>query len=268
MGRFLGLWLALTAILGAEQKGPVLVKKPRSPISDHALVMLVQDQFIKKDEPLSVRTRGFPIGQISPPYASLAGVQRKDQFCDVLAIIDGKRSFLFTYLNGGSFIESRNYFHYTLERKVSSIPGGLTQGPHSLFVVLRNSYGETLKVPSCMDATVFSYQIEPSKKELGSLGAQMEKPMVLYNEPTGTFQLGAPILLDFYKLGCIISPSECSVAVYLDGNLLQKVSTWNPYILKNVSSGHHTIRLELLSPKGEVVPNPFGVTPEGSFEVK
>ncbi|MBM3201256.1 MAG: hypothetical protein FJZ56_02485, partial [Chlamydiae bacterium] len=268
MGRFLFLCLGLTTLLSAQDKAPSLIKKPRSPNNDYAQVMLIQSQqTIKKDEPILVRTRGFPVGQLSPPYASFSGLQRKDQFCDVLGIIDGKRSFLFSYTDGASFTESRNYFHYTLEKKLSSINGGVSKGPHSLVVVLRNSYGETLKNAASMDTMVFSYQSESTKKELQQLGQLLEKPMVIYNEPAGVYAAGAPILFDFYKLGCTIGPADYKVAVYLDNTLLQKVSVWGPFILKNVSKGKHTIRLELISPLDEVVANPFGATIEGSFEV-
>jgi len=114
---------------------------------------------------------------------------------------------------------------------------------------------------------IFSYQMEGSKKELEDLVPLLEKPSLIYNQPTGTFAKGGPILVDFYRLGCVIGPTDYQVAIYLDDKLLHKVTAWNPHVLRNVSSGSHTIRLELLSPSGEVVSNPFGVEVKGSFEV-
>ncbi len=268
MRLFFGICLLAAASLVGVDKEPLLVKKSRSPVNDNALVMLMHYQLVKKNEEIIVRTRSAAIGQLTSSNTGLSGVQRKDQFCDVLAVIDGKKSFALTYLDGMPFIESQRYFHYTLEKKLSTIPGGLSAGPHALVVMLRNSYGETVKVSACMDAMVFSYETPSSQKELEKVAAELEKPQIIYNEPTGTYQKEKPILVDFYKLNCILGGSEYKVAVYLDGKLLGKVSSWSPYILKNVLPGQHTLRLELLSPLGEVVPNPFGVTTEGSFTVK
>lgn len=264
---FLSLFLAVGISLTAAEKEPVLVRKSRSPVNDDARIMLIHDPLLKNHEEIVVRTRSAAIGQLTTSNASLAGVQRRNQFVDILAIIDGKTAFIFTYADGMPFIETRWYFHYTCKRKVSNIPGGLTKGPHSIVVILRNSYGETVKVPACMDAMVFSYQTEASKKEIEEESEKLSKPQLIYNEPTGTFQKGQPVLFDFYELNCTLGSTGYKVAVYLDDKLLQKITAWNPYIIKNVEPGQHKVRLELISPNGDVVPNPFGVNVEGTFNV-
>jgi hypothetical protein len=267
MKLFLSLCLVIGVSLTAVEKEPILVKKARSPINDDARIMFIQDQLINKNEDIVVRTRSAAIGQLTESNSSLSSVQRKDRFVDILAVIDGKISFVFTYADGMPFIETQRYFHYTCQKRVSSIPGGLTKGPHAIVAILRNSYGETLKVSSCVDAMVFSYQSDATKKELQDVAAKLEKPQLIYNEPSGNFRKGQPILLDFYELNCTLGSTGYKVAVYLDDKLIQKVTSWNPYIIKNVVPGQHKVRLELISPNEDIVDNPFDVKVEGTFNL-
>lgn len=272
--RFFRPFILFAVLLGmvkesAYADGPIAVEMSPSPYNSNLLITFLQDQYIRANEPLVVRTRSFRMGEPSNSNPALQVVQRKNRLSDIICFIDGRPAFVYNYTDGVPFIESRRYFHFTAQKKLSNIKGlSIAPGPHAAVAALRNSYGETIKTPSAIDVMVFSYRKKAPKAELEAMGKKLEKPLILYNEPVGTFKSGQPVLLDFVVLNCVLASKGYAVDVYVDQQKVTSLNQWAPYFLKNLSSGKHKVSLELVSPSGDVVDNPFGVAVEGEFQVE
>ncbi|MCX7718894.1 MAG: hypothetical protein N2111_10910 [Candidatus Sumerlaeaceae bacterium] len=83
-------------------------------------------------------------------------------------------------------------------------------------------------------------------------------PLLTYNLPQGEYMGpdAADILLNFLVTGVELSPRGYRVQYYIDGKRFI-ASRCRTYPIKNLEPGYHSIRLELIDPKGRLVHGPF-----------
>lgn len=154
-----------------------------------------------------------------------------------------------------SFIDSldRNnlYFDWTL---LTSIPYNLGEGMHVIRAFPDRSYGESLKGPGCFAVSVFYIG-----ERLNNLDVDLSGPYLTYNEPleTLTYTEQKPILLDFYLTNTQLSRDGYKIKVTIDGTVDRILTMWVPYYIYGLKQGTHTIQLQLLNGRNQVVPGIF-----------
>lgn len=143
------------------------------------------------------------------------------------------------------------------------LPFKLAPGKHIIRMFPCRSYGESLKGQNCFAVSTFYYKTKDDDKMKVDLSA----PYLTYNEPQGTFGAGKPILLDFYITNCVMSKDGYKVRLTLDGKIKRTLTIWGPYYIYGLKKGTHTVKLELLDPRNNVVPGLFN-TVEKKIVVK
>lgn len=132
-------------------------------------------------------------------------------------------------------------------------PYKLSPGKHIVRMFPCRSYGESLKGPNCFAVGTFYYKNKDDK----NIKADLSAPYLTYNEPQGTFKANQPILLDFYITNCVMSKDGYKVRLTLDGKTQRTLIVWGPYYIYGLKKGTHTVKLELLDPRNNVVPGQF-----------
>lgn len=141
------------------------------------------------------------------------------------------------------------------------IPFALRPGMHIMRVFPTRSFKESLKNPGCFAARIFYYQNHEQ-----CFSVDLCKPYLTYNEPQGDyFQQGCgqsgcsslPILLDFYITNCRLSQNGYKVAVEIDHDTKEILTSWQPYYIYGLKRGTHQIRLQLLDSNNKLVPGIF-----------
>lgn len=153
-----------------------------------------------------------------------------------------------------SFVDSLDqnnlFFNITL---TTSIPYRLKNGMHVIRAFPDRSFGESLKGPGNYAARIFYVG-----ERKNNLDVDLNGPYLTYNEPLETLRYEAdkPILLDFYLSNVQLSKDGFKVRVTINGD--QRILTqWVPYYIYGLDKGKHTIQLELIDEKNELVPGLF-----------
>lgn len=142
-------------------------------------------------------------------------------------------------------------FDYTIE-----------DGEHTLLAFLSRSYHESIKTDKANVAkkiTVKNGSITES--------TDIETPMIWHSRPKGTY-VGKDtenVMLDFYLKNVTLDPAT-KVQVVIDDSTTHIINTWQPYYLKGLEMGDHTIELSVVNSEGSPVD---GVnTARGTFTLK
>lgn len=145
-----------------------------------------------------------------------------------------------------------------------TVPFKLANGLHTIRMFLARSYGESLKGQNMFFAGYFFIGDDCDASEASIL----TKPYLTYNEPSnkGCLLEGKPILLDFYVTNTELSPDGYKVKMVLDGEIERIFTSWQPYYIYGLKRGKHSIRLQLIDRKGQVVAGSFNDVQE-SFTV-
>lgn len=141
------------------------------------------------------------------------------------------------------------------------IKDNIKPGDHLLRAYAAYSFGEAVRGNKTFNMSTFCF------KKQGITKIDLSAPMITYNEPQGVFKGDQPILLDFLCNNCELSAGGYKVRLTIDGKEIQKLTSSNPYYIYGLSKGNHTVKLELLSPSGRVVNNPF-TTPERTITIR
>lgn len=131
-------------------------------------------------------------------------------------------------------------------------PYKLSPGKHIVRMFPCRSYGESLKGPNCFAVGTFYYKTKDD-----SLKMDLSAPYLTYNEPQGTLPVNKPVLLDFYIENCVMSKDGYKVRLTIDGKTQRTLIVWGPYYIYGLKKGTHTVKLELLDPRNNVVPGQF-----------
>lgn len=85
-------------------------------------------------------------------------------------------------------------------------------------------------------------------------------PLLTYSRPKGCAPVGEPLLLDFYVSNTTLGPSASKVRLTVDNVKVADLTHWSPHLIRNLTEGEHTIRLELIGSDGRPLPGPYNDT--------
>ena len=199
---------------------------------------------------VQVRVEGYPLGSDSE-FDRSSEIFDSSMGQTVRVMIDNDPYFP---INGPSLQPfNEDGFYYDQNFKFQ-IPETLKEGFHTIRIFPARSFGESLKGERTFQASYF-YVGNKTDEHIDWLS----RPYLTYNEPTeqSYYAEDKPILLDFYLSNCELSPDGYRVRLSIDGQGARTLTAWQPYYLYGLSKGRHTIRLELIDPKGKLVPGPF-----------
>lgn len=115
-------------------------------------------------------------------------------------------------------------------------------GSHLLLSFLSRSHHQSLKHKSAF----ILKQFDTYKK---TKTFNLKAPYMFYSRPKGTYVDAdtSEVMLDFYLANCNLSKNGFKIKVELDQIHTFFVYKWNPYILKGLNTGTHTLKMTLLN---------------------
>lgn len=257
MSRFLMLQAAVLTTFGsfAAQKEEIRVQPvSRTPEAGTIAVIVAvpKNGAVVSGNRVWIQTRvdGFPLGAGSQ-FDRRNEVVNSKMGQTLHVIIDNEPYFAINEPALDPFNEEGWYYDTNYKFQV---PNKLADGEHVVRVFPARSYGESLKGEQTFSVTTFYVNSKPSSRKY-----DLSKPYLTYNEPSSeaTYFTTKPILLDFYISNCELTTDGYKVRLIIDGKTIQDLTSWQPYYLYGLSSGKHTIRLELVNGSGSVVKGPF-----------
>jgi hypothetical protein len=241
---------------GAE---PITVLKiPSTKYNSNARLKITSPKILKKNSPILVLVSNFPIGVDAKSQAlEELKVPINQSGSKVLLLFNNGKRVYVTKDDVNLLITQRDYFNKRFRVTIpSAIYKEIYESNFLIYSMLVNCYGETIKTENAFYTDVYSFGDE--KSGLPLIEKQLKEPFIVYNEPYGQIDSGS-VLLDFYVKNVIISSSEYKVDLYVDGEKIIRIYTWEPYVIKNLPKGKHDIRIELIDPSGKIVKNPISV---------
>lgn len=188
---------------------------------------------------VQVRLQGYSLGTDSQfPRSKQVANSNRGQALHI--VVDNKPYFPVSGPGIDPYDEIGDYFE---ESYKFLLPFDLKDGEHTLRVYCARSFGESLKNTSSFAAINFVVG-EVEHKD----GIDLNKPLLTYNEPSMRFfyEVGDPVLLDFFLSHCELSEKGYKVRVTIDDSFEEIVTKWQPFYLNGLTRGKHKIRLELL----------------------
>lgn len=130
----------------------------------------------------------------------------------------------------------------------------LQEGHYVALSFLSKSYHESLKHFGASDLRQFTV----GKKKFQSV--DLTQPLLFYSRPKGEYvgKDAENVLLDFYVANAEIKDNAYKVKLTIDSTKTFFITNWQAYIIKNLPDGDHTIKIELLDPKGNPIKGTFG----------
>ncbi len=226
-----------------------------SPVNEATVLQILfplDGDFLRK-YPLhsQIRLETFSLGNPSPTSADLPKLPQDPDGQTVHVVVDDLPYFKVTVNN-----EDSSDANFSLYRKMLSfeIPYKLNPGNHIIRSFPALSYRECVKLPTAYDVHEFYY-----RKKIHHFSFDPKAPLLTYNEPQGYFSIksGDPILLDFYVANATISPIGYKVVVTIDGSVIAKLTSWQPYLIYGLDSGEHIVELSLVDKSEKEVQVPF-----------
>ncbi|MGB7979148.1 MAG: hypothetical protein WCF19_08370 [Chlamydiales bacterium] len=199
---------------------------------------------------IQFRIDGFALGAPSQ-FGRASEIVQTDMGQTVHVVIDNKPYFPINEPALDPFDEG-GYF-YDMSYKFE-VPDRLDPGMHTIRMFPARSFGESLKGENTFAAINFYVGKEKNKP-----GRDLSLPYITYNEPSDQLPLSAnqPVLLDFYVTNAELSPDGYKVRLTIDGKTNRTITSWQPYYIYGLTSGKHTIRLELLDKENKPVAGEF-----------
>ena len=224
-----------------------------TPEADNVTCKIVfprEGQSVYNPVKLQFQLRGFPVGVGSD-------FERKKEIFDdpngqsLLVFVDNYQPIEIYESFLDALDDSNLYFDLTL---TTTLPFYLNEGMHVIRAFPDRSYGESLKGKGCFAAGIF--YIGGAQN---NLNVNLNAPYLTYNEPLETlvYPEGRPLLLDFYISNIQLSKDGYKVRVVIDGNIERTLTSWVPYYIYGLPIGMHSIRLQLLDEKNQIVPGLF-----------
>jgi hypothetical protein len=250
----LSSFLCLSMSLCAAAKPLTVVKVPEAKYNASAKLKITSPAVLKNKSPILVLVSNFPIGvDLKSQGLDDLNVPLSPSGSRVLLVFSNGKRLYVSKDNVNLLLTQRSYFNKRFRVSVSdSIYNSIRDTNFVLSSMLVNCYGETIKNENAFYSDVYCYTQE--HKGIRDLKSAMKKPYLVYNEPYGTVKNGG-ILLDFYVKNAILSPNEHNVDLYIDDHKIARLRRWSPYVIQNLPSGKHTIRLELIDPSGSIIKN-------------
>jgi hypothetical protein len=130
--------------------------------------------------------------------------------------------------------------------------GVLAPGEHTIRAFPSRSWHESVKESAAFATRTFYVGSGPEKGGTDSMAATLKGPMLTYSRPKGTYSSdeGKKLLLDFFVSNAKLGASDYKVTVSVDALAIDTITDWKPYYITGLTSGKHSISLQLLDPKG------------------
>ena len=127
----------------------------------------------------------------------------------------------------------------------------LADGEHHVLTFLSRSYHESIKTPAAHRAARVTVADGAFATQEAIAG-----PMLFYSRPKGTYtgKDAETLLLDFYPVNVELGEAY-KVRVEAGGQTFI-VDTWQPYLLRGLPMGEHTVTLTLIDAEGQAVAAP------------
>jgi hypothetical protein len=147
--------------------------------------------------------------------------------------------------------------------------GVLAPGEHTIRAFPSRSWHESVKESGAFATRTFYVGSGPEKGATDSLAATLKAPMLTYSRPKGTYSAdeGKKLLLDFFVSSAKLSPTDYKVAVAVDAFAIDTLTDWKPYYITGLTSGKHSISLQLLDAKGAPVSGMYN-SPLGELTIQ
>jgi hypothetical protein len=245
--------LCAGAVFGdtAERLRMLPVKATPESETSTVIIQLPQNKAVVKADPvwLQVRVEGYPLGAASQ-FDRASEIAISDQGQSIHVVVDNMPYFAVVNPALDPFNEAGWYYETNYKFEV---PAKLEAGEHFLRVFLARSYGESLKGEYTFQASTFFVGAD------GVSSFDFKTPFLTYNEPSNNLYLveNSPILLDFIVTNCALSADGYKVRLTIDEKATRNLVAWQPYYLYGLKAGKHTIRLELLDSRNNVIKGPF-----------
>ncbi|MCH9621448.1 MAG: hypothetical protein S4CHLAM20_08680 [Chlamydiia bacterium] len=258
MKRFIILLSCLGGLFASSAKPITIIKAPITRYNAQARLKITSPQVLKKNSPVLILVSNFPIGVDSESRVlDDNGVNKSKAGSRVLLMFSNGMRVYVTKDDVNLLLTQRNYFNKRFRVKIpQNIYSSIEEENFLIYSMLVNCYGESIKDDNAFYTDVYCYNHE--KQGIRVLEKELKSPFIVYNEPTGTIT-GSGVLLDFFVRNVIISSTEHKVDVYIDGNKIDTLKTWQPYVIHNLPKGKHDIRIELVDSSGKIVKNPVSV---------
>ncbi|MFY7842882.1 MAG: hypothetical protein ACOVOR_02585 [Rhabdochlamydiaceae bacterium] len=203
-------------------------------------IVFPQEEAVKHDESLNVqvRSRNFSLG-IPTDIDRKKEILNHEEGQMIRVSIDNEpffelgRSSLVTALRD---IEDNR--DDQLEKNISS---PLSEGAHLIRAYAVCSFGESLKNKEAFNSSIFYYKDKSNKVNIS-----LNDPYLTYNEPTGRFKVGAPILLDFLISNVVLSEDGYKIHLKIDDQHERWLSQYTPYYIYGLPKGDHKISISLV----------------------
>ena len=196
---------------------------------------------------MQFRIDGYSLGSDSSQFGRASEIALSPLGQTVHVIVDNEPYFPVMEPAINPFNEEGWY--YTTGYKFK-LPIALKPGMHILRAFPARSFGESLKGDNTFQVTPFFVgEATQFRKDI-----DLTQPYLTYNEPSGQIALTTdkPVLLDFLIANCELTPDGYKVRLTIDGSENRMITSWQPYYIYGLSSGKHTIRLELLNGNAKV----------------
>lgn len=230
----------------------VPVEKTPEPGQVSLRIQYPKNEKIETDQPIDVETRidWFPLGIDNENFQRKHEISNNRDGQSLHVFIDNLNYFSINEALFDAVDDHDEFFDQISEFK---IPYKLSPGMHVIRVFPCRSFGESLKSSKCFAAHIFYY-----KQKDPALNINLSEPFLTYNEPQGFFSdPKKPILLDFYINNCTLSKDGYKVRMTIDEHNQRFLYDWVPYYIYGLTSGNHTIQLELIDPQNKLVPGIF-----------
>lgn len=227
---------------------------PRTPESNSVVLAIAvpKNGEVKVKNPVWIQFRldGYPLGAGSPSMRT-GEVATSKMGQTLHIIVDDRPYFAVNEPSIDPFNEDGYYYDSSYKFE---IPYRLSEGIHTLRMFPARSYGESLKTPSAYQVAYFYVGSRG-----GSFDSDLDRPYLTYNEPSDQIPLSEnkPVLLDFYVSNTELSPDGYKVLLTVDGRVKRTLTSWQPYYIYGLQKGSHTIRLQLMDPRGLQVKGSF-----------
>ena len=241
------------AVIEGEHTGDVRVvpvEATPEPSEVELLIAYPKEDEVEEENPvrLQFRLEAYPLGFFSD-FTRAREVRDSEAGQALHIIIDGKPPISVNEaIDEISESEEINYD----QTIITKVPYNLSKGMHVLRAFLVRSFDESLKGPKTFATSIFYVGHKDSSKTV-----DLSRPFLTYNQPQGTFNHKQPILLDFIVSNTQLSKDGYKVRLIIDGTDKRLLTEWNPHYIYGLNPGSHTIKIELLDPRGKVLPPLF-----------
>lgn len=134
--------------------------------------------------------------------------------------------------------------------------GGLAEGAHTIRAFPSRSWHESIKTPGVFVAQTFFVGSKTDERPIA-----IDAPLLTYSRPKGEYagEDATRILLDFYISNAELGPDKHKVVATIDGTVTDTLTEWVPYFIEGLTTGEHTVKLQLIGPDGQPVAGAWNV---------